>query len=147
MSPILDSIIIYRTLLSFNTGTWPTCHSHCSKGRILHHYGHIRSRLTRSGHNFHIFIYFIRDALQHTQRNGCWLRKLSNAIDQRGLSSHRHLFHTWATLNLLVRVAHVWNKCLCVITLKNHILLNMIFLFFNHNLPLWPILNTCTGYM
>ena len=26
-------------------------------------------------------------------------------------SKHRHLFHTWATL-LLVRVAHVWNKCL-----------------------------------
>ena len=24
---------------------------------------------------------------------------------------HRHLFHTWATL-LLLRVAHVWNKCL-----------------------------------
>ena len=28
---------------------------------------------------------------------------------------HRHLFHAWATLtnNTLVRVAHVWNKCLC----------------------------------
>ena len=27
---------------------------------------------------------------------------------------HRHLFHTWATLTNKTRVAHVWNKCLCI---------------------------------
>ena len=32
---------------------------------------------------------------------------------------HRHLFHTWATV-LLVRVAHVWNKCLWTVPFNIH---------------------------